>query len=349
MSPELQLIADLCSRAFVGADIRRVDVAPDVDWDRVLQLARFHRVQGLLSHSLTTYGAFLPPATAKALSAEGRAIAMNNLRVATECREIRSDFDAAGVPLIFLKGLTLGALAYSKSLLKMGWDIDVLVAPDRIGTAGEILRRRGYHLSMPEGVGKLERWHRQRKESLWVHDSGLFVELHSRLADNLRLIPSVDINSPTRNVEVVEGIRLPTLQDDDLFAYLCVHGASSAWFRLKWITDLAGFIHGRPAPEIERLYVRSQELGAYRAADQALLLADAIYGSLEGTGLRSSVGRDPVSQRLFRAAMRQLSDAREPTGRPLGTWRIHWTQLLLKPGMDFKVGEAFRQVRDAIA
>lgn len=349
VSPELQLVADLCRRAFVRAGCSKLRVPAHMDWDRVQRLAHFHRVKGLVSQSLSSLTASPPSGVKEAFAVEGRAIAVTNLRAAAECRDIRLDFDAAGVPLLFLKGLTLGALAYSKPLLKMGWDIDVLVAPGQVSTAGDILQRRGYRLSIPESLGKLENWHRQRKESLWAHDNGLFVELHSRLADNASLIPSIDIRSPSRTVDVADGIRLPTLEDDYLFAYLCVHGASSAWFRLKWITDLVGFIHDLPASEIERLYGRSQELGAYRAADQALLLADAIYGSLEGTSLRSRLAGDRGSQRLFRAAMRQIIDAREPTGRRLGTWRIHWTQLLLKRGMTFKVSEAFRQVRDFIA
>jgi len=80
---------------------------------------------------------------------------------------------------------------------------------------------------------------------------------------------------------VAPGIRLPTLARDEQFAYLCVHGASSAWFRLKWISDLAGVLHGQSGEMIERLFERSQALGAERAAGQALLLADRLFGSLD--------------------------------------------------------------------
>jgi len=341
--------SECCRRNFIGNEgALAAKPGADLDWPRFLALVRFHRVQGLVSGALDDRGP-APAGILDELSSDARAIAAANLRAAAESRDILDDFEAAGVPVLFVKGLTGATIAYRQPLLKMSWDIDLLVAPANAVAAAERLARRGYRQLIPPPPADLGRWHRRRKESVWVREDGLHVELHSRLADNPRLIPSITVDSRSEMIDVAPGIRLPTLAREELFAYLCVHGASSAWFRLKWITDLAGFIHGRPASEIERLYVRSQELGAYRAADQALLLADAIYGSLEGTGLRSSVGRDPVSQRLFRAAMRQLSDAREPTGRPLGTWRIHWTQLLLKPGMDFKVGEAFRQVRDAIA
>ena len=59
-----------------------------------------------------------------------------------------------------------------------------------------------------------------------------------------------------------------------------MHGASSLWFRLKWITDLAAILQPLSGSEIEHRYARSQELGAGRASGHALLLADTLYGTL---------------------------------------------------------------------
>ena len=313
-----------------------------------MRLARFHRVQGLISHSVASLGT-VPADLRATLFDDARVIASSNLRAAAESLDILSDFETAGIPLLFLKGLTLGARVYSKPLLKMGWDIDLLVAPDDVVAAGKILLRRGYRLVLPRNAAKLERWHQRRKESVWANHAGMYVELHTRLADNPELIGDIDVKSPARSVEVARDIRLPTFEDDELFAYLCAHGASSAWFRLKWITDFAGLIHSKPPSEIERLYKRSQQLRAYRAADQALLLADALYGSLEGTDLKQRLLRDRTSRILFNAALRQVSIAEEPMEVTFGTWLIHWTQLLLKPGLAFKISEVSRQIRDAIS
>ena len=82
--------------------------------------------------------------------------------------------------------------------------------------------------------------------------------------------PSLDVHSPAQEVEIAPGIALPTLADEELFAYLAVHGASSAWFRLKWIADFAAILDARTGAEIERIYQKSQVLGAGRAAGQAL-------------------------------------------------------------------------------
>jgi len=147
-------------------------------------------------------------------------------------------------------------------------------------------------------------------------------------------------------VSVSTDLRLPTLADEELFAYLTVHGASSAWFRLKWISDFAGFLHGRSAEELRHLYRRSQELGAGRAPGQALLLAHELFGTLQHcAALAEELRRDPTILSLYRTALRVVAgEPVEPTARRFGTLPIHRTQFQLLPGPAYKFSELSRQV-----
>lgn len=351
-SPEFQLLAICCRAAFAARRQDSLAVEQDkIDWPRFLRLARFHRVQGLAWASLAPSREAVPAAIAEALSTDAAEIAASNLRSASQSRELAEAFGRAQIPLLFVKGLTVGALAYGNSTLKMGWDIDLLIDPADLEQAADLLDSLGYWPTTPPRRRALRSWHRRRKESVWSKDRGLPLELHTRLADNPELIPGITTASPTQSVEVASGIALPTLAPDELFAYLCVHGASSAWFRLKWISDLAALLDGLPPPEIERLCARSQQFGAGRAAGQALLLADRLFGTLDSSGLRAELERDSRVRWLKDSAWRQLgarTEPREPTAGPLGTWRIHLTQFLLKPGLRFKLGEFVRQARDAL-
>jgi putative nucleotidyltransferase-like protein len=298
----------------------------------------------------------MPAQIADALGEEAGAIAATNLRSAIECRGLLEDFDRSAMPILFLKGLTLGAIVYQNASIKTAIDIDVLVAEDRAGDAARLLERRGYELRYPHPPATEERlraWHGERKESVWRKPGErAHIDLHTRLSDNRALIPSLDVDSPRQCIEVLEGLSLPTLRREDLFAYLCVHGASSAWFRLKWITDFAGFLHGCGTGELDHLYRHSQELGAGRSVAQALLLADALFKSLHGNpALRERLNADSVSRWLCRSALRQLMGRAapyEPTGRPLGTATIHLTQFALLPGVRFKLAELVRQLRTAL-
>ncbi|MGZ2411608.1 putative nucleotidyltransferase-like protein [Sphingomonas sp. F9_3S_D5_B_2] len=340
---ELSLLSRCCQWNFAGSEPGAFDVPADVDWPRFVEIARFHRSQGLAWNALSANSVALPSDVSAALSADARVIAATNLAVHHECAQLNHAFERARIAILFIKGLSVAALAYRSPMLKMAWDIDILIDPAELAAAAEILKARGFSPTVPETLAELDGWHRRSKESVWSRPDGLHIELHTRLADNLALIPSLSVHSPSQKVEIGGQTLLPTLADEELFAYLCVHGASSAWFRLKWISDLAGMIAGRSVGDIERLRQRAQELGAGRAVGQALLIAHHLLGTaLSGFTI------DRSTQRLADAALQQLAQSTEPTERTLGTWRIHWTQLLLKNGIGFKAGEVVRQLRDAI-
>lgn len=345
LRPEFSLLADCCRWNFKAVvEAARPEIPQDLDWGCFCELAERHRVQGLAWNAL----AQLPdlPAEAKTiLGSEAKAIAATNLAIAAECRGLLELFEASNKPLLFIKGLTVAALGYRSPLLKMGWDIDLLIDTGSLGVATQLLEQRGFELRLPSSLSQLHAWHASSKESVWDREGSLFVELHTRLADNVRLIAGIDVHSPRQIVEVCPGIALPTLADDELFAYLAVHGASSAWFRLKWISDFAALIYARSGADIERLYHRSQQLGAGRAAGQALLLANRLFGVLRSLpSLELQLAADRPTRLLFRSALRMLAaDRGEPTERRLGTFAIHWTQFLLRPGLGYKFSELLRQ------
>jgi hypothetical protein len=341
--PEFSLLLSCCRWNFAGVEDERTELPAGLIWPRFIELARFHRVQGLAWNALAQSGVSLPPDAADALSANARSIAATNLAIARECAELTEAFAESGTPLLFVKGLTIAALAYRSPLLKMGWDIDVLIDPADLGRAAEVLAARGFSLTLPSSLAALDSWHSWSKESVWGRPDGLHIELHTRLADNRAMIPGIWVRSPAQQVEIAPGTKLATLAGDELFAYLCVHGASSAWFRLKWISDLAGLIAGRAGGEVDRLYDRAQQLGAGRSAGQALLLSHRLFQTP-----RPRLAGGTATRRLADAALKQLGQSTEPTERKLGTWRIHWTQLLLQRGLGFKAGEIARQARDAI-
>ena len=346
LAPEFALLVQCCRWNFAKADEGSLpEVPPGLNWKLLLHAARRHRIQGLAWNALAKHADSLPGDLKEALASDARSIAASNLGIAGECRAFQETFEQAGLPLLFVKGLTVGALAYRSPLLKMGWDIDLLIDPRDLAAAAELLSGRGYSLGLPSSLADLPSWHRRSKESVWHRGGGFHVELHTRLADNVRLIPTIDVRTPQQQVEVAPAVSLPTLAEDELLAYLAVHGASSAWFRLKWIADFAALLHGRSGQDIGRLYRRSQELGAARAAGQALLLADRLFDVLEPLpALREELARDRATRLLCRAALRMLTvGTAEPTERPLGTLAIHWTQMLLKPGLGFKISELWRQ------
>jgi hypothetical protein len=346
-SSEFRLAVYCCATSFRGSDARPRLTAANVKWPSFLELARFHRIEGLGWNALASNGLSLPDGVQAALAEAASAIAAHNLRMAADCRALLNAFNGANIPLLFLKGLPLGALAYANPALKSAIDIDLLIDPADLQCAANLLRSAGYEFVGPRAFSDdrgLHEWHRGWKESVWAK-ADLQIDLHTRTADNPRLISTIDAHSPRRLVLVSADVELPTLADEEQFAYLAVHGASSAWFRLKWISDFAGFVHGKSAEELTHLYRRSQELGGGRAAGQALLLADELFGTLEGCdALAGEMRRDRSIVSLYRTALHLVTgEPIEPTARRFGTFPIHRTQFQLMPGIGYKAAELSRQ------
>ena len=254
------LLVECCRQCFATPDQARLAVAiAQVDWALFLALARRHRVEGLAAEALRSATASIPAATTATLARESERIAHDGLASAVECNRLNTSFADAGIKLLFVKGLSLARLAYRKPFVKMGWDIDLLVDPVDVSQAVTMLDRLGYHALMPADEARIVRWHRTNKESVW-RCGDHFVELHSHLADNPRIIPTITVHSPRQSVEIVPGVVLPTLAPDALFAYLTVHGGSSNWFRLKWASDLAALVQDCDATELVRLVTLARNL-----------------------------------------------------------------------------------------
>jgi hypothetical protein len=285
---------------------------------------------------------------ASQLSADAHAIAERNLRSAAESFRLVDAFADADVPLLFVKGLTLSALAYGDPFIKMSADVDILVDLAAVARAALILDALGYRPVVPSveaASPALVSWHRTNKESAWYKaSSDLVVELHTSLADNSLLISEIGMSSPRQLVPVGSGKSLPTLATPDLTAYLSVHGSSSTWFRLKWISDFAALLSQSGEAERERLYRHARRRGGGRSVPQAMLLASRLFDIEISEGLRRELERDLVSRFLARAALHELVQIREPTERILGTALIHLTQPMLLEGWGAKASEIRRQL-----
>jgi hypothetical protein len=224
----------------------------------------------------------------------------------------------------------------------MSTDIDVLVDPAQIEAVENCLRKLGYEPAVPARAES--RRSSSAKEWVWVGADCIELDLHVRLADNPSLLPSLSARSSTQDVEVSPGVILPTLSPEALFTYLCVHGTTSAWFRLKWAADLAALLYRCSADEVRSLYRASKTLGAGRCPDVSLLVVEELFGPLIPEEVLASAASDPITRLLAKLSLRELGRETEPLERPLGTVLIHLGQLFIGPGPAFPLREFRRKL-----
>jgi hypothetical protein len=328
----------------------RTVASQTIDWARFLRVVRRHRVEGLVGDALRRAGIDLPEPVGAELHQQARDIPRQNLAFAAESLRLRRQFDRAGVTCLFVKGATLDILGYGSLGLKRARDIDLVIAAEAVERACALLVEAGYVRTIPGAEVREEQfpiWLRLCKETSWRHlRSGIVVELHTGLVDNPSLLPNVGAHSPRQWVEIGGGMQLPTLAREELFAYLCVHGATHAWSRLKWIADVAAFLKDFSSEELERLFRRSRELGVGRCSAQALLLCEKLFGLEVPQHLAAELTGDLATRRLVRIALAAMAGRNaeiELDDTVLGTVPIHLSHFLLAPGWRYKASEARRK------
>ena len=327
-------------------------LAAGADWAAFLTVARRQRVEGLVSHALRRAEVSLPASIQSELALTAAAIARGNLAYAAESRHIHQAFVAAGLSHLFVKGATLDMLAYRSLGLKRARDIDMVVDPESVERACALLSELGYVRTVPGpeiDEARFPIWVKLCKETNWQHRrSGTVVELHSQLVDNADLLPGIGARSPSQIVEIGTGMTLPTLRNEELFAYLCVHGATHAWSRLKWIADVAAFLARFEPAEVERLYRASLDLGVGRCSAQALLLCRQLFDTPVSLPLLRELQGERATRMVVRLALGVMAGGRsaELDDTVLGTVPIHLSHFFLGRGLRYKGGELGRKLRN---
>ena len=350
--PELVLVVACCRwppSSARDAAVRDA-AAARIDWELFPRVVARHRVEGLVHDGLRRAGVQAAPAVADRLAATASGIVRENLRFAAASGRLTKVLDAASVPHLFVKGVTLNMLAYGSLGLKRAWDIDLAVDIADYEPACTALERAGFRPVSPGPDATPEQrraWVARRKHSEWTDPTGVAVELHASLTDNPLMAPGLAIGVGAREVAVAPGLALPTLPPDPLFAYLCVHGATHAWSRLKWIADVAAMIAGADDAEVERLHRAAAALGAGRSSGQALLLIARVFDRPLPPALDRELRRDPLLRALVRAALGSMTrggPATELDRLVLGTVPIHVSHFFLARGWRYKWSEAARKL-----
>jgi hypothetical protein len=323
----------------------RTAAAGVVDWNDFLRQVNRQRVAGLAYEALLSAGITAPPAIAQDLAVQAQNIARRNLSFAAETVRVQRVLETASIPALVLKGVALCQLAYGSLKIKHARDIDLLVSPDHAETAMHLLERDGYTFVLPaqHPSGKQRRaLIRYSREAEFIHrDHRLRLELQWRVADNPYLLKGVDAHSATQNVTLVDNVSVRTLLPDDLFAYLCLHGARHAWSRLKWLADVSALIAAHDS-DIERIYRHAQRIGAGLCAGQALLLCQRLLAMRLPPNLAEEISASRRVERLVAIALCAMTASNAPTevdGGVAGVTRSVHTQFLLGEGLAFYLAQ----------
>lgn len=204
----------------------------------------------LAHHQLLGYCAFLldrhpqrcdlPPSLLADLDTHSRKLAWKNERVLATLPEICGAFERGGVPFILLKGLYFALRLYGGVERRTFWDMDLLVHPEHLQSARQLLADQGYRQVSPvffnERVSRyLTHAYDFRKEQ--APD----IDLHWKLASHPGLRLDYDAVWESRQALAWAGTSLFTLSDDYALTFLLigiVKDLERGALRLRSMVDL---------------------------------------------------------------------------------------------------------------
>lgn len=231
--PTRSLLLDMLSASPAEPDRLR-DAIRAADLDRFVALASEHAVAPAVADALHAQSGLLPPDWAAWAEEVVFETTARNGWILHHLTVVAGLLHEAGIRFFALKGCDLLLTTYARVGARHLDDIDLLLHPDQVQAASEVLLRGGYPLQeagtdLPfvDGGSYAEYVASQAADKIHpaVHESrdGLSIELHRMLPLSRDPAAHFERLWTNRVTRLRDGVEIPLLPRTELVAHLCVH------------------------------------------------------------------------------------------------------------------------------
>lgn len=273
----------LCSAVPLHHHVSDADLNAPINVERLLAFTERHGVTALLAWHLKKSGQLgdLTAPLTHALTVGFHASMARAFIQLNELARTLEEFKESGIDAIPWKGPVLAHRIFHDPAARECSDLDILISPGSLATAGTILRRLGY-LPM-EYETEVREVRSEDHCTTYLHATRpVAIELHTRpfptsfpfsLAfDDLKLSG----NSP----RLIGSHSFPVMTADCELLLSSAHAAKHLWDRLVWIADIARLAEGMSAAEALSLDRMARQSRCHRAIQVSLLLAEDLLGAV---------------------------------------------------------------------
>ncbi len=286
-----------------------------LDWDEVASLVMRHGVVGQFCTVMGQRGWHnVPPKTKELLKSHRTRQVVSALSQVAELKKIANLFAEAEISLIPLKGVALSQELYGDHCIRSAGDLDILVHPEDVEKAEELLSKAGYR----HALGFNEMGERQKCHILktlhhheYINDIRcVHIELHWR--SYLWTDEQVASLWESSRSSTWLDASLSHLTRDANILFLADHGARHDWLCLKWLSDLAMLMQDLSADDWLSLLKKAGFFDLQKVVGQTAMLLEWIYGIEPPEKFRELFYSDAVVRKLsLHAATRMTLSAVE--------------------------------------
>lgn len=275
--PEIDLLL-LCARTKLSEDTRRrfdARLAGPIDWDMLLGLAARHGLTYLVYRALkTTDSAAVPGRVMTEMQRRFLAGAARSHRAVHQLLRVIELLESNRVPVVAFKGPALASLVYGDEALRQFSDLDILVRPENVFTARDLLAELGYFYYLPAAEHAQEALIRYQMHFVMKSERGeLPLEIHWKTEPGRPMAGfSEEIWNRIGRMNLADR-EIRRFSIEDLLMYLCIHGSTHSWARLAWVCDVAETVRRFETIDWDAVLRRTQKLKRLRMLFLGLTLA----------------------------------------------------------------------------
>lgn len=343
--PEARLLLG-CARLPIGPDMRAEilgRLGPDLDWDYLRGLASRHALFPLLHRNLEAIApSLIPRPFFVELWAHHEKLRLRNTSLAEELLNILGLLDANGIPAIPFKGPALAAAVYGDLALRQFRDLDILIRPEDLPAAKELLKTRGYkpdHELNPTLEAAFLRSKAAHHLVMAQCDDSMLVELHWKTDADHPLEEAADGAWWAGLGESdLDGGRVRCFAPRELLLILCLHGSKHHWSSLAWLVDVAELIRQQPGMDWDWVVARAGKMRSLRRLALGLCLAHRLLDAPLPDEVLQRVQPTPGVEALAARITRMIFDPEAVEPGPLQRLRL---DLSLREGLGQKLSYGF--------
>ncbi len=287
-------------------DVSRVEMAPergmqlrerltdDIDWEALLEAARWHGLEPLLLRHLEALQVPTPEGLLESLHDRYLATVRRNLLQTVELHRVVGAFADAGIRTLAFKGPVSAALYGSPGLRDFG-DLDVVVPRADIRSAMAILSDMDFE-PWAQDVESVLKDRSQYGVPYNREEDQISVDLHWGFAWNWfgRTLEFDDLWDRSQET-VLTGTPVRVFSDSDQLLHMAMHGSKHTlpWAKLKWVTDMGELMRSRPPESFDDLPAPPRALGAGAILAFGVALARDFHGSAVPPALERQIDEHP--------------------------------------------------------
>ncbi len=311
-----------------------------VDWDSYTKLAQRHGVTVIAYKVLKQYADVVPDSALKVLQQSNSNSRRHALFQTAELVKLLGIFVGRGIEAIPLKGVYLAHQLYSDFAVRTSGDLDILVRPDNVETAEQILESNGYVCEIAGSSLTIlqKRYLRTHiHHYVFVHsESGLHVELHWSLGSWSE--QQMEILWENITIQTWHNLQIPTFSYEYLLLVLCDHGAKHEWQCLKWLSDVAPLFESKDNINWDNVLTLARQLDLERVLAHSALMVHWVYGISLPDLLQKLILKDNQVSGLCESSIAALmmdGKAILEAGKNARSLRLAWRTKKLRPSMSY--------------